>query len=656
MVVSRNVRFIFFYGSVAVLCFGTGVFCGGLYWLPRLLLFVCGVAVLGAVGLRIKTFIVDEKVRRTQFASLIAANCESGFYQADTLGNLLFADNGCRTYEQTLSGKTVLDESPILLEHLSSSDFLNNLAQGINTRDGIYRFEVEHIALDGKKIKFTHALQYTYDVEGQVDGIVGTVSDVSEKEALKAERDKQASYLDTFMNGAESSLFIHDLEGKFIKVNKIFADYSATTPELCKGTSIYHYLSPQVADNLLQRLSEIVSGGNELSMQIPAFNSRGEKIPFDVRLVLCRNGDEEPEAIVGFAREVDNFSGETCSTGIDLAFMESLCHEMRTPLAGIIGSLHVLDNMELAPEAREYVRKCALSAERFKDVLNISLNDLAGNIDPQKVESLSPVSILEKNVELFAPAASIQNRSIGLLIGSGVPDAIICNRKGLSKTIFCMINKGLEIFPDLDITVGVKRSVVDESDSWISFYVTGEGRAAQPSHGLYSDSLEKNAAIIGGKPYFDEEPVAEFGVSIEIPVGRKSSTQDSSSVQELRIILAEDDISSQVFMRKKLESWGHLVRTASTGIEVLNYMEGEDFDLILMDLQMPEMNGFDAITSIREGGPYMRDLPIIVMSAYGRESDFEKLSELKVDDYISKPVSTEQLAKALKRLSSLGRI
>ncbi|HAS88914.1 MAG TPA: hypothetical protein DCS48_06360 [Desulfovibrio sp.] len=656
MVVSRNVRFIFFYGSVAVLCFGAGVFCGGLYWLPRLLLFICGVAVLGAIGLRIKTFIVDEKERRTQFASLIAANCESVFYQTDLQGNLLFADNGCRVYEQRLSGRATLDESPILLAHLSSSDFLKNFSQGVNTRDGIYRFEVEHIALDGKKIKFAHALQYTHDAEGKVDGIVGTVSDISEEETLKAERDQQARYLDTVMNGAESSQFIHDLEGNFIKVNKKFADYSATTPELCKGTSVYHYLSPQIADNLLQRLSDLASGGKELSMQIPAFNPRGEKRPFDVRFVLCRDGEDEPEAIVGFAREAKDFSPEPPSAGIDLAFMESLCHEMRTPLAGIIGSLHVLDNMDLSPEAREYVRKCALSAERFKDVLNTSLNDLAGNIDPRKVESLSPAAILEKHIELFAPAASIQNRSIGLRIGSGVPDAIICNRKELSKIVFCLINEGLEIITDLDITVGVKRSTVDGSDSWISFYVTGEGGDTQSSQGLYSDSLEKNAAIIGGKPYFDETPVAEFGVSIEIPVGRKSVAQDSSSVQELRIILAEDDISSQVFMRKKLESWGHLVRTASTGIEVLNYMEGEEFDLILMDLQMPKMNGFDAITSIREGMPSMRNLPIIVMSAYGRESDFAKMSELKVDDYISKPVSTEQLSKALERLCALGRI
>ena len=653
---SRNVRFIFFYGSVAVLCFGAGVFFGGLYWLPRLLLFICGLAVLGAIGLRIKTFIVDEKERRTQFASLIAANCGSGFYQTDPNGSLLFADNGCRNYEQRLSGRISVDEYPILLEHLSASDFLEKFSQGINARDGIYRFEVEHIALDGEKIKFAHALQYTHDAEGKVNGIVGTVSDISEKEKIKAERDQQERYLDIVMNGAESSQFIHDLEGKFIKVNKKFADYSETTPELCKGTSLYYYLPSQVADNLLQRLRGITSGCNELSIQIPAFNSSGKKIPFDVRFVLCRNGEGEPEAIVGFAREADDFSGEISSTGIDLAFMGSLCHEMRTPLAGIIGSLHILDNMELASQAREYVRKCALSAERFKDVLNISLNDLAGNIDPRKVESLSPVSILEKNIELFAPAAFIQNRSFALHIGSGVPDAIICNRKGLSKTVFCMINKGLEIFTDLDIAVGVKRSVVDGSDSWISFYVTGEGHAVLPSHGLYSDSFEKNAAIIGGKPYFDESPVAEFGVSIEIPVGRKFATQDSSSAQQLRIILAEDDISSQVFMRKKLESWGHLVRTASTGIEVLNYMEDEEFDLILMDLQMPEMNGFDAISSIREGGPSMRNMPIIVMSAYGRESDFDKMSELKVDDYISKPVSTEQLSKALKRLNSLGRI
>ncbi|GKT29003.1 response regulator [Aduncisulcus paluster] len=108
-------------------------------------------------------------------------------------------------------------------------------------------------------------------------------------------------------------------------------------------------------------------------------------------------------------------------------------------------------------------------------------------------------------------------------------------------------------------------------------------------------------------------------------------------------------------MRKKLEGWGHSVRTASTGVEVLNHINSEEFDLVLMDLQMPEMNGFDAISSIRTGSPEVQELPIIVMSAYGRESDFKKMSDLGVNDYIAKPVSTEELEKPLHDLESWDR-
>ncbi|GKT29410.1 response regulator, partial [Aduncisulcus paluster] len=150
---------------------------------------------------------------------------------------------------------------------------------------------------------------------------------------------------------------------------------------------------------------------------------------------------------------------------------------MRTPLAGIIGSLHVLDHMDLSSEAKKYVQKCVVSAERFKDVVNNSLSDLAGNHDPQK--------------------------KINLSLGLGLPDAIVCNRKVLSQTLFCLINSALEIFPDSDVTAGVKLDPPVDDNSLIAFYVSGEGCVPVFSGGSFSGCLEQNAKVIGGELYFE---------------------------------------------------------------------------------------------------------------------------------------------------------
>ncbi|WP_320171014.1 response regulator [Maridesulfovibrio sp.] len=116
------------------------------------------------------------------------------------------------------------------------------------------------------------------------------------------------------------------------------------------------------------------------------------------------------------------------------------------------------------------------------------------------------------------------------------------------------------------------------------------------------------------------------------------------------ILLAEDDMSSQFFMRRTLENWGYQVRTASNGSDVLKFLAEQDCDLVLMDIHMPELSGYEAIARIREMDAPAARLPIIVMSAYGAESDTAKLEELGVAEFIAKPVRAEALKAAMDRL------
>ena len=345
------------------------------------------------------------------------------------------------------------------------------------------------------------------------------------------------------------------------------------------------------------------------------------------------------------------------SFSADPELMQILCHEMRTPLAGMIGSLHVLDNMNLDPEAREYVRKCTLSAERFKDTINHLLSGMSGSFDPSAKEFVDPSACIIKAVELFIPAASLQNRNINLSINPGVPEIIHCDRKGLSQSLFCLINNGLELFPDSDISVGLRVTSTEEADSnsVLAFYVSGTDCNCVFGHDIFVECLQLTSQGIGADLYFESDPIAEIGFKMKVKQSCQPARDVARPMHSLRIMLAEDDISSQVFMRKKLENWGHLVRTATNGWEVINSMADQDYDLVLMDIQMPEMNGFDAIAAIRENESPEKRIPIIVMSAYGRESDFQRMSDLGVDDYIAKPVNSEMLRKSMARLAELGR-
>jgi len=117
---------------------------------------------------------------------------------------------------------------------------------------------------------------------------------------------------------------------------------------------------------------------------------------------------------------------------------------------------------------------------------------------------------------------------------------------------------------------------------------------------------------------------------------------------KLKILLAEDNIINQKVATRFLEKMGHTVHIASDGIEVLSIMDTESFDVILMDIQMPNMDGFDATKTIREREKLSgAHIPIIAMTAYAMKGDMEKCLEVGMDGYVSKPINVKELEQAL---------
>jgi len=132
-------------------------------------------------------------------------------------------------------------------------------------------------------------------------------------------------------------------------------------------------------------------------------------------------------------------------------------------------------------------------------------------------------------------------------------------------------------------------------------------------------------------------------------VTRHSLRENSA---HLRILLVEDNAVNQVFALRLLEKAGHTVALAGNGREALAVLEKQSFDLVLMDVQMPEMDGFEATAAVRRKEQGSRNhMPIIAMTAHAMVGDKERCLEAGMDDYISKPICREELAELLKRYS-----
>jgi len=151
--------------------------------------------------------------------------------------------------------------------------------------------------------------------------------------------------------------------------------------------------------------------------------------------------------------------------------------------------------------------------------------------------------------------------------------------------------------------------------------------------------------MFAGRPMRVEEPAARLQFDSEM--GRD---------HPLRILLAEDNVVNQKVALRILERLGYRADVAANGLEVLEALERQSYDVVLMDVQMPEMDGVEATRRLREQWPKERQQRIIAMTAHAMRGDRERYLAVGMDDYISKPVRVEELVEVLRKCSSNQRI
>jgi CheY-like chemotaxis protein len=140
------------------------------------------------------------------------------------------------------------------------------------------------------------------------------------------------------------------------------------------------------------------------------------------------------------------------------------------------------------------------------------------------------------------------------------------------------------------------------------------------------------------------------GVQDSAGAGSRNPAESFEMTTKLRILLAEDNIVNQKIIRTLLERAGHMVEVAPNGRDALTAHQQREFDLVLMDIQMPEMDGFEAVAHIRknENGSD-RHTPVIALTAHAMAEDRDRCLAAGMDDYVSKPIQRQQLFEAIQR-------
>jgi signal transduction histidine kinase/ligand-binding sensor domain-containing protein/CheY-like chemotaxis protein len=394
--------------------------------------------------------------------------------------------------------------------------------------------------------------------------------------------------------------------------------------------------------------------------------------------------NREIERLLDETRQASQFKSE---------FLANMSHEIRTPMNGILGMTDLVLATHLTAEQRDYLDTARLSAQSLLTVLNDVLDFSkieAGKLDLNPIQ-FSLRRCLDDTGKIFAVQLENKKLFFRIDVPDDVPDLLVGDPDRLRQVLLNVIGNAVKFTTEGGIVVQIFRSALGPNSTELRFTVTDTGIGIPPEKigvifeafrqadgsttrrfggtGLGLAISSRLVRMMGGELRVESEPGrgstfyfnAQFAIAPEDAV----SPVDAASLQDLfdavghngqglRVLLAEDNPVNQRLVTRLLEKRGHQVTVAATGREALEIAEHQRFEIILMDVQMPDMDGLETTTRIRAWErTYGLYTPIVALTAHTMKGDRERCLACGMDGFIDKPIDAARFIESVEAFANL---
>jgi len=394
----------------------------------------------------------------------------------------------------------------------------------------------------------------------------------------------------------------------------------------------------------------------------------------------------EIERLLDEAKEISRHKSE---------FLANMSHEIRTPMNGVLGMTNLVLATQLSDEQREYVETARLSADSLLTVLNDILDFSkieAGRLDLNPID-FSLKDCLEQIGRMLSLPIANKNLNYSVSVADDVPDRLVGDPDRLRQILLNLTGNAIKFTEQGGISLSVHREpAADGVTLLFAVRDSGVGIPAEKQDLIFEAFRQADGSttrkyggtglglaicarlveLMGGSIWVESELghgstfhfSARLGVVTKktamIDEGARNLTMavmafNPQPLTDLRILLAEDNPVNQRLATKLLEKRGHRVTVTATGSGALQRTQDEIFDVILMDVQMPDMDGLQATALIREREKSRgRRTPIIALTAHSMKGDRERCLAAGMDNYVTKPFDVARLIEVVESTARAG--
>jgi PAS domain S-box-containing protein len=509
--------------------------------------------------------------------------------------------------------------------------------------------------------------------------------------------------LGTFFRTCPFPIVVDDADRTVTLVNPAFCEAFGYTAEECLGARIEDLVVPPGDETNFDAALQIVRGGDRWQFATKRMKKDGTLLDVEVNAAPLFVGEKycgsfviyqditarlEAEAALRETQErlLEAKDAAEAANRAKSEFVANMSHEIRTPMNGIIGMTDLVLDTSLSGEQREYLTMVKGSADSLLSILNDILD--FSKIEARRLElEATPFSLQGHLAELLKPLAfRAGQKQLELIcrVRPDVPITAVGDPVRLRQVLINLVGNAIKFTERGHILVELSVQAREAAAMILHFAVSDTGVGVRPDKqreifqpfrqadgsttrrfGGSGLGLTISAALVelmGGRIWVDSRPLegstfhftVRLGVARAQPGGPLPPSLPSSApelpARRLDVLLAEDNFVNQRLAIALLQRRGHTVTTVGTGKGAVAASSVHRFDLVLMDIQMPEMSGFEATAAIRarERGTGVH-LPIVAMTAHAMTGDRERCLDAGMDDYLAKPLDSRRVHVVIER-------